>query len=96
MSSTLQEVMFLASFYYSCGLSTATIEYSSVCVCVSVCVYLAVCLSVFLCACKYDNSKNNESRNLKFKYIVAYEYIYRMISTLGLYSTCSERFKVTG
>ena len=34
---------------YSCCLSTATIEYSSACVCVSVCV--SVCLSVCLCVC---------------------------------------------
>ena len=34
---------------YSCGLSTATIEYSSACVCVSVCV--SVCLSVCLSVC---------------------------------------------
>ena len=32
--------------YYTRGLSTATIEYSSACVCVSVCV--SVCLSVCL------------------------------------------------
>ena len=50
---------------YSCGLSTATIEYSSACVC--------VCLSVCLCVCKHDNSKNNWSRDLKFEYIVAFE-----------------------
>ena len=36
---------------YSCGLSTATIEYSCPSVCVSVClsVRLSVCLSVCLC-----------------------------------------------
>ena len=33
--------------YYSCGLSTATIEYSSLSVCLCVC--LCVCLSVCLC-----------------------------------------------
>ena len=49
--------------YYSCGLSTATIEYS----CPSV--YLCVCLSV----CVHDNSKNNGSIHLKLEHIVAYE-----------------------
>ena len=44
---------------YSCGLSTATIEYSSACVCVCVSVCLSVCVSVCLCVCKHDNSKNN-------------------------------------
>ena len=38
--------------YYSCGLSTATIEYS----CPSVCV--CVCLSVSVCVCVHYNSKN--------------------------------------
>ena len=42
--------------YYSCGLSTATIEYSSLSVCLSVCVH--------------DNSKNNGSINLKLEHIV--------------------------
>ena len=49
--------------YYSCGLSTATIEYS----CLSVC--LCVCLSV----CVHDNSKNNGSIDLKLEHIVVYE-----------------------
>ena len=40
---------------YSCGLSTAAIEYSSPSVC------LCVCLSV----CVHDNSKNNGSIDLK-------------------------------
>ena len=48
---------------YSCGLSTATIEYSSP----SVCLY--VCLSV----CVHDNSKNNGSSDLKLEHIVVYE-----------------------
>ena len=52
-------------YSYGCGLSAATIECSSVCVC--------VCVSVCLCVCKQDNSKNNQSINLKFEYIVAYE-----------------------
>ena len=47
--------------FYSCGLSTATIEYSLACVCVSVCVCMSVsvCVCVCLCVCKHDNSKNN-------------------------------------
>ena len=52
---------------YSCGLSTATIEYSSLSVCLSVC--LCVCVSV----CVHDNSKNNGSIHLKLKHIVVYE-----------------------
>ena len=51
------------AFYYSCGLSTATIEYS----CPSVC--LSVCVSV----CKHDNSKNNSLIHLKLEHIVVYE-----------------------
>ena len=56
---------------YSCGLSTATIEYScpSVCVCVCVCVCLSVCVSV----CVHDNSKNNGAIHLKLEHIVVYE-----------------------
>ena len=58
---------------YSCGLSTATIEYScpSVCVCLSVCP--SVCLSVCVCVCVHDNSKNNCSIDLKLEHIVVYE-----------------------
>ena len=44
---------------YSCGLSTATIEYS--------------CPSVCLCVCVHDNSKNNGSIHLKLEHIVVYE-----------------------
>ena len=58
------------SFYYacySCGLSTATIEYSSLSVCLSVC--LGVCLSV----CVHDNSKNNGSIEVKLEHTVVYE-----------------------
>ena len=50
-------------YIYSCGLSTATIEYSSLSVC------LFVCLSVFV----HDNSKNNGSIHLKLEHIVVYE-----------------------
>ena len=53
--------------YYSCGLSTATIEYScpSVCLCVSFCVCVCVCVP--------DNLKNNFSIHLKLEHIVVYE-----------------------
>ena len=51
----------LDMFYYSCSLSTATIEYSSPSV--------SVCLSV----CVHDNSKNNGSIDLKLEHIVIYE-----------------------
>ena len=52
---------------YSCGLSTATIEYSLVSVCVS------RCLSVCLFVCVHDNSKINGSIHLKLEHIVVYE-----------------------
>ena len=48
-----------STYYYSCGLSTTTIEYS----------WLSVCLSV----CVHDNSKNNGSIDLKLEHIVVYE-----------------------
>ena len=54
--------------FYSCGLSTATIEYSSLSVCLSVC--LGVCLSV---CCVHDNSKNDGSVDLKLEHTVVYE-----------------------
>ena len=57
--------------YYSCGLSTATIEYSCLSVCLSVCV--SVFLSVCVCVCVHDNSKNNGSIHLKLEHIVVYE-----------------------
>ena len=49
--------------YYSCGLSTAIIEYSSPSVC------LCVCLSV----CVHDISKNNGSIHLKLEQNLVYE-----------------------
>ena len=49
--------------YYSCGLSTATIEYSSPSVC------LCICLSVSV----HDNSKNNGSIHLKLEQNLVYE-----------------------
>ena len=55
--------------YYSCGLSTAAIEYSCPSVCLSVCVCVCVCLSV----CVHDNSKSNGSIHLKLEHIVVYE-----------------------
>ena len=47
-ASILTPVFIFLFFYYSCGLSTVTIEYSCPSVCVSVClsVRLSVCLSV--------------------------------------------------
>ena len=50
--------------YYSCGFSTATIEYSCLCVCV--CVRVCVCV----CMCVHDNSKNNGSINMKLERVV--------------------------
>ena len=46
-------------YYYSCGLSTATIEYSCPSVCLSVCVQ--------------DNAKNSCLIHLKLENIVVYE-----------------------
>ena len=57
--------------FYSCGLSTATIEYSSLSVCLCVC--LSVCLCVCLSVCVHDNSKNNGSIDVKLEHTVAYE-----------------------
>ena len=56
--------------YYSCGLSTATIEYSCPSVCVSV--RLPWCGGVCLSVCVLDNSKNNGTIHLKLKHIVVY------------------------
>ena len=53
-------------YNYICGLSTVTIEYSSLSVC------LCVCLSVCLSVCVHDNSKNNGSIHLKLEHIVVY------------------------
>ena len=53
-------------FNYSCGLSTATIDYS-----LSVC--LSVCVSVCLSVCVHDNSKNNGSIYGKLEHTVVYE-----------------------
>ena len=52
-------------YYYSCGLSTATIEYSCVC--------LSWCLSVCLFWCVHEHSKNNGSIHLKLNHIVVHE-----------------------
>ena len=49
--------------YYSCGLSTATIEYS----CPS------ACLRARLSVCVHDNSKNNGSIHLKLEHVVVFE-----------------------
>ena len=50
-------------------LQNTTIEYSLESVCV--CVFLCFCVSVFL----HDNSKSNQSKNMKLEYIVVYENI---------------------
>ena len=58
------------NFYYSCGLSTTTIEYScpSACLCVCVSFHLCVCV----CVCVYDNSKNNGSIHFKLEHVVVF------------------------
>ena len=60
-------------FYYSCSLSTATIEYSCPTVCLSVCVSVCVCVCVSVCV--HDNNKNNGSIHLKLEHVVVYENI---------------------
>ena len=69
----------LSTCYYSCGLSTATIEYS----CPSVCVSLCLCCCVFVCVSwclavclsVYTITKQiiNGSIHLKLEPIVVYE-----------------------
>ena len=63
--------MFGNSTYYSCGFSTATIEYSCLSMCLCVC--LGVCVSVCLSVCVHDNSKNNGSIDVKLEHTVVYE-----------------------
>ena len=50
-----------------------------VCVCACVCVCMCVCVTVLL----HDNSKSNQSRNMKLDYIVVYE-ISRTSLILGI------------
>ena len=72
---------------YSCGLSTATIEYScpSMCMCVCFCVSVcwSFCLSVCVSVCVHNNSKNNGSIHMKLEHIV-YMNIARRSLTLGI------------
>ena len=68
--------------YYSCGLSTATIEYSSP----------SMCLCVRLSVCVHDNSKNNGSIDLKLEHIVVYE---NSSDEVGI-GHCPIKVKVTG
>ena len=70
MKSFTHEYLFYLHFY-SCGLSTATIEYSSLSVCLFWC--LSVCLCVCLSVCVHDNSKNNGSIDVKLEHTVVYE-----------------------
>ena len=73
--------------FYSCGLSTTTIEYSSLSVC------LCVCVSV----CVHDNSKNNGSIHLKLdlceykkkQYLIVIDYYSRWMEIKQLTSTTS-------
>ena len=57
--------------YYSCGLSTATIEYSCRSVCLSVCLGVCVCVCVCVCLSVYMITKKNDgSILLKLEHIV--------------------------
>ena len=62
---------FIIYDFYSCGLSSATIEYSCPSVCLSVC--LCVCLGVCVSVCVHNNSEKNSSIHLKFEHIVVNE-----------------------
>ena len=75
LDSNISDIHLIHDNYYSCGLSTATIEYSCPSVCVSVCLSVcpSVCLSVCVCVCVHDNSKNDASIDLKLEHIVVYE-----------------------
>ena len=44
------------------------------CVCVGACVCVCVCVCVCMCVCVFldNNTKSNQSRNMKFKYIAIY------------------------
>ena len=55
--------------FYSCGLSTATIEYS----CPSACLCLCVSFRLCLCVCVHDNSENNGSIHLKLEHVVVFD-----------------------
>ena len=56
-----------------------TSESLSVCLCVFVFVFVYVCFCVCMCVCAricgflHNNSKSNQSRNMKFKCIALYE-----------------------
>ena len=56
---------------YSCGFSTATIEYSCPSACLCLRVFPSVCVCV--CDCVHNNSKNNGSILLKLEHIIVYE-----------------------
>ena len=58
-------------------LQNTTREYLPESVCLCIRVYVCVCVSVSLsvCLCVHDNSKSNQSRNIKLEYIVGYENI---------------------
>ena len=61
-------------------LQNTTIEYSSESVCVCWCIHVCVCVCV--CGvCLHDNSKRNQSRNLKFENIVVYANISDMFGS---------------
>ena len=70
------------SIYYSCVFAKRNYRVL-VRVCVCVFVHVCVCVCLFVCACVYvclcvflhDNSKSNQSRNIKFEYFVVYENI---------------------
>ena len=63
IKSSMNTVLFVNATVGFSENHNATIEYSSESVCVCMCVFL------------HDNSKSNQCSNMKFKYVVVYEYI---------------------
>ena len=63
----------LEDLFYSCGLSTTTIEYSCPSACLSVFLSWCLCVCLCVCFCVHDNSKNNGSVHFKLEHIVVYE-----------------------
>ena len=78
----VQQHQFLV--YYSCGLSTATIEYSWPSVCVRVCVSVCVCVCVCVSVSVYRITQKIMVQSTLNLYILYYMKIARTSSTLGI------------
>ena len=62
-------VLLLYLINHSCGLSTATIEYS----CPSACLRVFPSFRLCVCVCVHDNSKNNGSIHFNLEHVVVFE-----------------------